>query len=243
MFQKKKTSKVNSLKTTFRETFPLHIWVTEENVQCTCTRASAFIRQKTGKVKICSYLKKLQIMMQIMSQKLSTDISTLNTDSSQELYIFEYNSLYIMLLIFPSCRDQQYYTQTQACELWWGVTYTSADWHIYLYISKWLRWIVIPVLVALLFLLPEGAIDFHSSKASCCTRLLQAIWPQFKAHRQRRVSSRGPVLHTVQQPCLNITKPQQDKCFCSSKPRQIVLSHKIPGPIQLLGTGKGMNNK
>jgi len=38
-------------------------------------------------------------------------------------------------------------------------------------------------LVALLFHFPKEAIEFHSSRASCCTPLLQAVWPQFKASK------------------------------------------------------------
>ena len=72
---------------------------------------------------------------------------------------------------------------------------------------------IVLVLGDLLFLIPEEVIDFHSSRTSCCTRVLQAIWPLFEA--QQINSSRGPILTAT----FNITKLQQDLFFGSSSQR------------------------
>lgn len=76
--------------------------------------------------------------------------------------------------------------------------HTSPSWHLYLSNSKPVGepWFL---LVVILFLLPEEAIDFHSSRASCWNPWLLAIWTQLK----------GAVQQTVQQACLHITKPSR----------------------------------
>lgn len=86
--------------------------------------------------------------------------------------------MHIMLLM-SFCSDQQCYSQMPAFGFGWDFHICRLT-HLLIHLEVG-RWIVIPVLIALLFLLPEKAIAFHSSRVPCCTRVLPTMWPQFKA--------------------------------------------------------------
>lgn len=102
--------------------------------------------------------------------------------------------------------------------------YTFPDWQIHFDNSKWVggSWFL-PV--ALVFLLPVEAIDFHSSTDPCCSPLLQAIWLQFKASKiEKSLFQRACTAHCATG-IFNITKAQQDEHCSSSKPGQIKCYH------------------